>query len=164
MDPPKNGRVDTLYGENYNIYSLFQETKRPEQSFGKEAIKGTHSGSDLNQIFFSKVNIDAIQSAIRYQVYIKSCKKHTIDRQSDTDLKVVMRSVYLQEARHGSRDILAEVRRLNGLVVDFCAPRIIQEINMYMHYRADISRLPTPMERGEFISSKGTRTLETKQF
>lgn len=159
-----NGRVNTLEDDNYDLYSLFKEDVKPQNSFAKEAIMGTHSGNDLNQIFFSRLNIDALQSAIRYQVYVKTNKQRIIGRQSDSDLKVVMRSVYLQEARHGSINVLEEVRRLNGLVVEFCVPRIVQEINMYVRYTADINSLPMPMERGEFVSSKGTRVLESKEF
>lgn len=164
MNNQNNGRVDTLYGENYNIYNLFKEENKPSLNFNDEAIKGTHSNNDISRVFFSKENIDALQDAIRYQVYVKSCKQHVIDRQSDTELKIVMRATYLENARHATRDVMAEIRRLNLLVIEFCVPRIMQEINMYMRYKADISSLPVQMERGQFSSSKGTKVLETKQF
>lgn len=164
MNNQNNGRVDTLYGENYNIYNLFKEENKPSLNFNDEAIKGTHSNNDISRVFFSKENIDALQDAIRYQVYVKSCKQHVIDRQSDTELKIVMRATYLENARHATRDVMAEIRRLNLLVIEFCVPRIMQEINIYMRYKADISSLPVPMERGQFSSSKGTKVLETKQF
>jgi hypothetical protein len=40
----------------------------------------------------------------------------------------------------------------------------MEEIRMYNYYRDDISRLPIPLDRGEFASSKGTRILENKDF
>ena len=164
MSNQNNGRIDSLYGENYNIYDLFKEEKKPSLNFNNEAIKGTHSNNDISRVFFSKENIDALQDAIRYQIYIKSCKKHIIDRQSDTELKLIMRATYLEHARHATRDVLAEIQRLNNIVIDFCVPRILQEINIYMRYRSDINSLPIPMERGQFSSSKGLKVLETKQF
>ncbi len=165
MSQQNNGRVlDSLYGDNYNIYDLFKEDRKPSLNFNEEAIKGTHWDNDISRIFFSKQNIDVLQDAIRYQVYTKSCKKHVIDKQSETELKLIMRAIYLEKARHATQDILAEVRRLNSNVLDFCVPKILQEINIYMYYRDDISHLPVPLERGQFSSSKGQKVLETKQF
>jgi hypothetical protein len=132
--------------------------------FNEEAIKGIHTNNPLSSIFFSRINIDALQEAIRYQIYLKSCKKHIIGRQSDTELKIIMRSIYLDNAKHSNRDVLVEVRRLNQLVLDFCIPRIYQEIGMYITYTNDINRLPQPMDRGQFQSAKGTRVLEQKNF
>lgn len=169
MATTNNGRVDTLYGDNYNIYNLFQEEKRPSMNFNEEAIKGTHVANPLSIMFFSRQNIDALQEAIRYQVYVKSCKNHIIDRQSDTDLKVIMRATYLEHAEHmlptaSSQQVMEEVRRLNTIVIQFCVPRILQEINIYMKYKKDISSLPVPLDRGEFVSAKGTKTLITKEL
>jgi hypothetical protein len=33
-----------------------------------------------------------------------------------------------------------------------------------MRYKEDITNLPVPIERGEFISSKGTKVLQLKNF
>lgn len=165
MSKQNNGRVmDTLYGDNYDIYNLFKEEVKPSLNFNEEAVKGTHQDNDISRVFFSESNINVVQDAIRYQVYIKSCKKHIIDRQSDNELKLIMRATYLENARHATRDILAEIKRLNSIVLEFCVPRILQEINIYMHYRDDISHLPVPLERGQFSSSKGQKVLESKQF
>lgn len=165
MNQQNNGRViDTLYGDNYNIYNLFKEDKQPSLNFNDEAIKGVHANNDISRVFFSETNIDALQDAIRYQVYVRTCKKHIIDRQSDTEIKIIMRAIYLENARHASRNILDEIKRLNSLVIEFCVPKIIQEINIYMRYRTDIDTYPVPLERGQFSSAKGLKVLETKRF
>jgi hypothetical protein len=164
MNQEKNGRIDTLYSDNYDIYKLFDEPPKKQKNFNNEAIKGIHVDNDISRVFFSTQNIDALQNAIRYQVYIKTCKQRVIDRQSDTELKVIMRATYLEHALHASKDILGAIKRLNIIVIDYCVPRILQEINIYMHYKEDISKLPVPMERGEFISTKGSKTLVLKDF
>ena len=164
-DNINNGRVDTLYSKNYNIYDLYRQEQRPQLNFQKEAIKGSHQDNEISAVFFSRENIDALQQGIRYAVYVKSCKKHIIDRQSDNEIKVVMRAVYYEHARHSSyEDVLTEVQRLNGIIIDFCVTRIVQEIQMYMRYKADISTLPVPLDRGEFSSSKGTKTLIQTEY
>ncbi len=160
-----NGRVNNiLYDKNYDIYKLYEEEKKPQKHFQHEAIKGMHQANDISRVFFSEDNINAVQDAIRYQVYIKSCKKHIIDRQSDNDLKVIMRATYMEHAMHNPPSPLKEIKRLNMIVLTFCVPKIIQEINMYMRYREDISKLPMPLDRSEMPSVKGTKSLITKEF
>ena len=161
MQYESNGRVKVINNERIEIYPMSAQTNK---NFNEEAIKGIHSNNPISQVFFSQTNLDALQEAIRYQVYMKSCKKHIIGRQSDTELKIIMRATYLDNAKHRSYDILPEVKRLNQLVLDFAVPRILQEINMYMTYKSDIDKLPDPMPRGQFASAKGTKVLEQKVF
>lgn len=162
-----NGRVQVNCEGGLN-YNLFEENRNSKQTFREEAIKGTHSANRISAIFFSDMNMDALQDGIRYKVYIKSCKKFKIDRQSTTDIKVILRAVYLEHAQHSDiydkMMILEEIRRLNGIVIDYCVERILQEINMYMRYKADISNLPVPLARGQSTSAKGTKVLFTKEF
>lgn len=163
MQYQSNGRVKVLDNERIEVYPMSSETNK-NSDFNEEAIKGIHVNNPISQVFFSQTNIDALQEAIRYQVYLKSCKKHTISRQSDTELKIIMRAIYLDNAKHRDYDILPEVRRLNQIVLEFAVPRILREISMYMTYKSDIDKLPDPMPRGQFESSKGTKVLEQKSF
>jgi hypothetical protein len=163
MSSKNNGRVDVLEGDNFRSYHLFQENSKRD-SFSAEAVKGIHVRTKLADLFFSQHNIDMLQEAIRYQIYVKSCKKHIIDRQSDAELKLIMRAYYLQQGQHRQYDVENQVRELNTLVLNFCVPRILQEINMYMTYKKDIDSLPQPLARGEFSSSKGSKQLIAKDF
>lgn len=158
----KNGRVDTLKNDNYNAYDLFKDEKRPNLDFQKEAIRGIHQNSPLNLVFFSRENTEALQQGIRYLVWKRSCNKHIIGKQSETELHIVMRAIYLQYAEHRPYGILEQVKQLNTLVLNYCVQKILEEINIYNHYKQDISQLPVPMDRGQYISSKGTKILETK--
>lgn len=163
MQYQSSGRVKLIDNERIEIYPMSAQTNK-NSDFNEEAIKGVHANNPISQVFFSQTNIDALQEAIRYQVYVKSCKKHVIGRQSDMEIKIIMRAIYLNNAKHRDYDILPEIRRLNQLVLDFAVPRILQEINMYMTYKSDIDKLPDPMPRGEFASAKGTKVLEQKAF
>lgn len=165
MNPNKNnGRIDLLYDKNYDIYNLFKEPSKQYNNFNEEAIKSIHCDNKLSDMFFSNKNIDVVQDAIRNIVYNKSNNKHIIDRQSDTELRVIMRSIYLEQGRHKVYGEIEEVRRLNGLVLQFCVPRIMQEINIYIQYKSDVDKIPDPIPRGDFASSKGSRVLEQKSF
>jgi hypothetical protein len=159
--PQSSGRVSVTKHDNFNLFKLYQETS-PNKYASEEAIKSIHTQNDISTIFFSRENIDALQDSIRYLVYTKSCKKHTIDKQSENDLLIIMRSIYLQYAEHKPYNILDQIKVLNLYVVEYCVPKILEEINIYLYYRKDISQLPMPMERGEFISAKGNKVLEQR--
>ena len=159
-----NGRVQDLPNGSFAIYQLFQANNRDNNRFGGEALRSIHSSNELATVFFSQQNLDVLQEAIRYLVWVKSCKRFVIDKQSDTEVRLVMRSMYLQYAKHKQYDVLGQIKELNMLVLDFCVPRIVQEIDLYKRYIVDITQLPTQMDRGQFISAKGTKVLEMKSF
>lgn len=158
-----NGRVDTVQEDNFRAYDLFME-ERPVKNFQQEAIRSIHADNELAQIFFSRENLDALQQGIRYLVHKKSCGKYTIGNQSETELAIIMRSFYLQYGEHRPFGLLEQVRDLNTMVLNYCVPKVLEEVRLYVHYKKDISQLPVPMERGEFISAKGTKILENKNF
>ena len=160
------GRIDANMesaGTAFNLYREY-ENRRNTGSYANEAITNIHVQNDISSIYFSQVNIDVLQDAIRHNVYKASCGKHVIDRQSDNDLKIVMRSIYLDYAEHKAYNILEQVKVLNSRVIDFCVPKIMQEIGMYIYYKNDISKLPDPITRGQFVSSKGEKVNEIKSF
>ena len=80
-----------------------------------------------------------------------------IDRQSDVDLKLVMRSYYLQYAGES-------VEELNERVASFCANRVAVEVEAYRYYRKDILDFPAPIARPLDTQVYGTRTGELKSF
>ena len=116
----------------------------------------------VSRLFFSSANVGALQDGIRYRVYVDTEGKTVIGRQSDTELGVIMRSIYLEWADNTDTDVLEQVRFLNSHTIDFCVPRIIQEVSMFRQYKKDVSTLPTPMDRGQIASMKGSRTLEMR--
>lgn len=159
-----NGRIELLNNANYNSYNMFENEKKDPDAFNKEAIRNIHLNNPLSSLFFSELNVNALQEAIRYQVYIKSDKKHIIDKQSETELYIIMRGIYLQYGRHKVQSTIEEVRYLNQHVIDYCLPKILNEIHLYTFYKKDIQQLPVPMDRGEMASSKGTKVLMVKEF
>jgi hypothetical protein len=91
-------------------------------------------------------------------------KKAVIDRQSDVDLRVIMRSIYLQYAKHLPYRVVDQVKELNTRVLDFAVPRIITELDQYANYTMHASTLPVPLEHSKNMSSKGDRVLQMKQL
>ena len=105
--------------------------------------------------------MDIIQNNIRYKVYINTEKKHIIDKQSDIELEIVMRSIYLQHSPNLPNQILEQINYLNELVCNWCSEKIIPELYQYIGYLKEIEYMPVPIEHPINISSKGTKTLRS---
>ena len=122
-----------------------------------EAIKTIHASNPLNFIFFSEQNIEKIQQGIIFEVRRKY--QHIIQKQSPIELKIIMRSMYLQYSKHLNTDIENQIRELNQLTIDECVPNIISNIKQYLQYKKDSNCLPVPLEHPKHMSSAGTKTL-----
>lgn len=121
----------------------------------KERIHFRHSSTPVNEEFFGPRNMDILQDRIR--TLVRGMVNADIDRQSETDLLLVMRSYYLQYAGE-------TVEELNERVANFCANRISVEVEAYRYYRKDILDFPEPIQRPIDTQVYGTRTGELKSF
>ncbi len=136
-----------------------------DTSAGQDLMRGNWAENALSKLFYSPENTQAIQNAIRKQVYDRSGEKRwVIDEQSADELQIVMRSLYLQYAKNLEHDIPGQIRELNKLVVEWSVPRILSEIGMYVYYLEDISKLPTPMVHPMSMTSAGSKSLPFRKF
>jgi len=154
-----NGRVETIHHENLTTYDFFNESKKDPDHFKSNAIRHIHTDSDVASLLFSQMNIDILQEGIRYSVYIKSKGQHVIGKQSETELQIVMRSIYLQYSNNRSTEIVEQVRELNSRILDFVVPTVLSEVHQYVNYTRDINFLPVPLERSKNMSTAGTKVL-----
>ena len=144
----------------YDIYEApfaLTDRTRPSQEAATGLQRSTHlQATPLSAAFFAQANIDALQARLRGIIHEKT--GYTIDRQSDEQLLIVMRYVYVQSARHvgGAR----EVRRLNELVLVEIVPQVGSGLAQYLAYLRDASQMYTPLPRGQATSLKGTLTTE----
>ena len=145
-------------------YDMFKDFDTSNVFFEEEALRSNTGRNEVTNVFFSKKNVDALQDCIRYQVWYRSNEKYTIGRQSEVELKVIMRGTYYENARNLPYDILGQVRDLNRIVIEYCVDKILSEIRMYAHYIKDISTNPVPLALPTATTSAGSRTLEMKQF
>lgn len=129
-----------------------------------EAIHYRHSDTPLNTVFFGRSNIDNLQEQIRSTVLLMSKGEFSISPQNEDDLKLIMRSYYLQYAENNPRRVAQELDELNRRVVDFSANRIMVEIYAYKRYRKDILDFPEPIANPIDVQIYGTRTGELKSF
>jgi len=128
----------------------------------KENIQFKHTNTPLNEQFFGPENVELLQQQIRSTV--AGMVNAQIDRQSDSDLLMVMRSYYLTYAQNIPGNEARELAELNERVVAFCSNRIAVEVEAYRYYRKDILDFPAPIQHPVDTHIYGTRTGELKTF
>ena len=109
-----NGRV--IFDDKPGIsYQLYENEKNPYQF--DNSLKSIQSDNVLNKTFFSQKNIDMIQNAIINEVVQKTGYK--IGRQSELQLQIIMRSLFLQFARNDPCNIKQQIIELDRKVIDY---------------------------------------------
>jgi len=127
-----------------------------------ERIQYRHGETPLNTAFFSHDNIERLHNDI--QAAVRQMVNADIDRQSDDDLMLIMRSYYLQYAQNNPNRVAEELTELNNRVVHFASNRISVEVEAYRYYRKDILDFPAPIAAPTNVNIYGTRTGELKSF
>lgn len=144
-----NGRIDVLTQEDPDAkIKMFEKISiRNKSTSYCGALDGIWEDNVLAQVFFSEGNIQIIQNAIRSGVFKMSSKKFNVPPQNIDQLKIIMRSTYLQYAKHSAINITEQVIELNQLVLDYCIPFVYNESVFYVKYLQDQNSLVLPLER-----------------
>jgi hypothetical protein len=111
----------------------------------RNATEGLWTENSLSNTFFSLQNIQIIQNGIRAGVYKRSNGQYLIGPQDCDSLKIIMRSVYLQNAANQPNNISQQVAELNKMVLDYCIQQVYSEAQGYMKYIDDVSTLVVPI-------------------
>jgi len=96
----------------------------------------------LEEQFFSKENIALINKQLIMTVYKKTNKQFLICPQKEQDLIIVMRYVFIENARHLPYDIIGQIKELNCNVVGEILPTIVSNVDQKVGYLRDISTQP----------------------
>ena len=158
----QNGRVINVKNNGLKIVGdSNMKVSNKNDRFKFNVLKGIQSKSKLSMVFFSQYHIDQLNDKIRYNVWLKSNKEIVIGRQSEMELMIVMRGMYLQHARNLNYNIAEQVQELDDLIIQKVVPQIINEVLQYKGYIRDIEYLPVPIDRPVNLSSKGTKILRS---
>lgn len=120
------------------------------------------SETPLTKLFFSEKNIEALHAAIQYRIHKQ--KNVSIKKQSDTELRVIMRSIYFLHGQNLLENIVEQVRDLNTCVIKYAVEQISVQIEQYNAFQVHQNTLPTPMELPKNMSIKGRNVLHTDGF
>jgi hypothetical protein len=117
----------------------------------QDSIKGILEDSDVNRIFFSKANIEALQQLIRYRVY-QSNNEAIISIQSEEQLFIIMRSILLQYGNMVTPEPVEEVKRLNNILVNKITNKVNSEVAGYVGYIVDLEKNVELMPHPEYLN------------
>ena len=163
---PNEGRMPELQtNSSYPQFELYQENHRgPEQNFD-DSLQGIMEKSILAKVFFSKKNIDNVQQKIVNGVFNKSEGKLRIGRQSDDELKIVMRSIFLQDGQNMDCKIQEQISQLNRKVLEYCVENVMVGAVGHVNYIRDLNKTMDTFPNPEDANIKGVNTgMEPETF
>jgi len=161
--------------ESPGTYKFTSDDTSLRQSNTNSMFKNLYGETLLTFLFFSSKNVENIQKLIRMTVY--KYTNQVIDNQSNTELLVVMRSLFLAYAKHPKlitenmsdkeKKLLlvqytAEVDRLNQLVIDTSVPLIVSQLQQYLSYLDDASSPLRVMDKPVNTSVTGTKNYRSQ--
>lgn len=163
------GERENTVGAEFDLkaYPMWQENKLRPTTVRKQAIGGHQAGTCnlLNQLFLSPENIENVQTRIRYAVWMASNKQHVIARQDDTELLIIMRSMYLTYGKNIPTNIKQQILDLNDLVVQESVSKILSQIQQHIGYLYDKSTNNFPLAHPQNMSTHGKQLpSETSLF
>lgn len=159
-----NGRINILSPDTKTQFKMYDKIPANQCVTLRNPTEGLWDDSILSNVFFSRENIQILQNGIRAGVYKMSKNQYIIGEQDCDSLKMVMRSVFLQNAVNLPTNITKQVENLNKMVLDFCIPQVYSEAQGYLKYIDDASTLVVPISH-PVMSNTSDKTLEfTKWF
>ena len=126
------------------------------ESFNYDALKGIQCETELSCKFFSKENIMHLHSEIIKAVQDKL--KVNIDKQSDQELVIIMRAIFLQNA-YESSNVAQELKNLNLKVLLEIVPDIISKIKQHMEHIKNQNTNLQVMDHPVNVNSAGEKSM-----
>ena len=158
-----NGRLDIMQPNTHDLFLMYDKIPLENKATDyKKSLTGSWSHNNLSLAFFSAENIQILQNSIRSGVYNLSKNRYLIGEQNEDTLKIIMRSIFLQNATNNCNNITQQISELNKIVSDYCVPKLLGEAEGYIKYKNDVSTLAVPMNRP--VSTFHNNVLELKKF
>jgi hypothetical protein len=145
MNSSTNGRVDIKTPNTSQLFQIYDKIPAHQWSTYRNPTEGLWDNSTLSNLFFSRENIKILQNGIRSGVYKKSRGQHTIGEQDCDSLKIIMRSVFLQNSANQPTHVTQQIEALNQMVLDYCIQQVYSEVQGYVKYISDVSTLAIPI-------------------
>lgn len=129
---------------------IFQDSHPNSKNIRQQLIKNIVKKDECNveileKIFFSDENIDIINKQLILSVWKKSNKQYKIEYQDKNKLIIVMRYVFIENAKNLPYNITKQLIDLNCIVVGEIVSNIITNFEQKLGYLKDIEK------RGDLI-------------
>jgi len=161
--PTTNGRIDIISPTLNNQFELSDKIPVHTTAAFRDAMTGNWMNTPLSLAYFSSENINIIQNNIRKGVYDKSNGEFVIGLQDEDELKIIMRSVFLQNSLNLETNIREQIRDLNSLVEIYAIDQVYKEAISYLKYKRDASNMYALLALPSNSSTRG-KLLELQPF
>jgi hypothetical protein len=162
-----NGRINLMELPDKNIQFQMAEkiALKNKSTEYRDSLAGILEDNLLSRVFFSSGNVQILQNGLRAGVYRMSGeRKLVIAPQNVDNLKIIMRSIYLQYAEHREDiSVTKQVEDLNKIVLDYVIPTVYNETIGYLKYIQDQSTLVQPLDLPKLVD-KDYKQLELKKW
>lgn len=158
-----NGRIDIKTPNTSKLFEMYDKIPANQCVTFRNATEGLWDDTILSKAYFSQENIQILQNGIRVGVYNLSNKQYVIHPVNCDELKVVMRSVFLQYSANMSNSIPEQIESLNQIVINYCVQQVYGEAQGYIKYINDASTLVIPIAP-PVMSSNNDKQLELKHW
>ena len=159
-----NGRINIVQPDTTTLLGMSDKIHTDSKcSSYTDAMTGNWYSTQLSKLYFSVDNINALQYGIMQGVYKLSSGEYQVGKQSCDELKIIMRSVFLQHSTNLQKNIKEQVRELNKIVLDYCVNQVYSEAKGYLKYKKDVSSLAVPLSN-PIYSKTNDKQLVLKNF
>ena len=164
MSLPKGHAVKRFMNQDEIMktpFIVFQSHRDDYTNMASDStLRGIQQESVLSKVFFHRKNMDLIQKQLISEIFHRTNGEFLlVDYQDEADLETVMRSIFLQHARHYPDHIKEQIQELNNLVVDDLFPNVLSEIKAYFGYRERAFGPMQVLDRPEYMSNAGTKKI-----
>ena len=163
MNKVNNGRVDIKTPNTSKLFQMYDKIPANQCVTFRNPTEGLWDETPLSQAFFSQQNIQMLQNGIRAGVYNRSNGQYVIGPQDCDSLKIIMRSVFLQQSANQPGNYKQQISQLNKIVLDYCIQQVYSEAQGYMKYVSDVSTLVVPISH-PVMANDNDRQLEFKTW
>jgi hypothetical protein len=163
MNKVNNGRVDIKSPNTSTLFQMYDKIPANQCVTFRNATEGIWTSDSLSNAFFSEQNIQIIQNGIRAGIYHRSNGQYVIGQQDCDSLKIVMRSVFLQNSANQPNNITQQIAQLNKIVLEYCIQQVYSEAQGYIKYISDASTLVVPISH-PVMANENDRQLELKPW
>ena len=154
MNSLNNGRVNLNAPNTSKLFEMYDKIPSKEHISFRNPTTGIWENSPLSGAFFSKENMKILQNGIRAGVYQKSGETQVIGEQDYDTLKIIMRSIFLENAKNSPTDIRGQIQELNQIVMNYCIDQIMIELKGYLIYLKDITSMHVPIDHPKMSNVK----------
>ena len=158
-----NGRCDILSAKTTDLFQMYDKIPVHHPVSYQNPTEGIWINTPLSIQYFSAENILYLQQSIQQGVFLKSNQQFEVGFQDEDQLKIVMRSIFLQNSKNRPSNIDQQVNQLNQTVLSYCIPQVYSEVISYKKYLYDVSTMYVPMAR-PILSYSNDKQLILKRF